>query len=239
MSNWKRHAQRESVTRRRGTIVRIDIYLEVGKKRVFAGALEWPGYCRSGRDEDAAIQTLFEYAPRYARVMRRLGFDAPAGVEELRVKQRIDGDSGTDMGTLSGAAPEYDTAEVDEAEHQLLVKILEAAWRELDRLARAADEKELRKGPRGGGRSTDGIVQHVLDAEGGYLRRVEYRRSKEEEKDSKLSRKAMLEGLAAAVRGEVPEFGPNGGKRWTPRYFVRREAWHVLDHAWEIEDRTP
>jgi hypothetical protein len=27
--------------------------------------------------------------------------------------------------------------------------------------------------------------------------------------------------------------------RWPPRYVVRRAAWHVLDHAWEIEDRIP
>jgi hypothetical protein len=81
-------------------------------------------------------------------------------------------------------------------------------------------------------------VQHVLDAEGGYMRRLDYKRDKAAEKDVKLSRKAALEALAASVRGEVREFGPRGGKRWTARYFVRREAWHVLDHAWEIEDRT-
>jgi D-hexose-6-phosphate mutarotase len=67
---------------------------------------------------------------------------------------------------------------------------------------------------------------------------MEYRRPREAETDLQLTRKAMLEALAASVRGEVPEFGPRGGKRWTARYFVRREAWHVLDHAWEIEDRS-
>ena len=77
----------------------------------------------------------------------------------------------------------------------------------------------------------------MLDGEGGYLRRLEYKRDKQAEKDARLSRKAMLEALAASARGEVPEEGPRGGKRWTGRYFVRREAWHVLDHAWEIEDR--
>ena len=40
-----------------------------------------------------------------------------------------------------------------------------------------------------------------------------------------------------ATQGEIAEYGPRGGKRWSPRYFVRREAWHVLDHIWEIEDR--
>jgi hypothetical protein len=31
---------------------------------------------------------------------------------------------------------------------------------------------------------------------------------------------------------------PIAGRRWPPRYAARRIAWHVLDHAWEIEDRS-
>ena len=27
-------------------------------------------------------------------------------------------------------------------------------------------------------------------------------------------------------------------KGWLPRYAARRIAWHVLDHAWEIEDKS-
>ncbi|HEX5839952.1 MAG TPA: hypothetical protein VFY26_19100 [Anaerolineales bacterium] len=50
-------------------------------------------------------------------------------------------------------------------------------------------------------------------------------------------RPAILETLAASAHGEIDEVGPRGGKRWVARYFVRREAWHVLDHVWEIEDR--
>jgi hypothetical protein len=50
-------------------------------------------------------------------------------------------------------------------------------------------------------------------------------------------RQAVLGALRAAARGEFPLLGPRGGRRWTPRYFVRRDAWHVLDHVWEIEDR--
>jgi hypothetical protein len=49
----------------------------------------------------------------------------------------------------------------------------------------------------------------------------------------------MLDGLTAAAQGKIPAQGPRGGKRWSPRYFVRRVAWHVLDHAWELEDRLP
>ena len=51
-------------------------------------------------------------------------------------------------------------------------------------------------------------------------------------------REAMLEALAAAERGEIPERGPRGGKIWPARFYVRRALWHLLDHAWEIEDRS-
>jgi hypothetical protein len=200
--------------------------------------VEWPGYCRGGRTEEQAIQALFDYGPRYARVARGLGFEAPISIEELEIRERLQGDASTDMGSLSGNAPKFDSKPVNQQDHARLVKILEACWQALDRAARAAQGRDLRAGPRGGGRQLDGIVQHVLDGEGGYLRRLEYKRDKAAEKDIKLSRKAMLEALTASVRGEVPEEGPRGGKRWTGRYFVRREAWHVLDHAWEIEDRV-
>jgi hypothetical protein len=220
------------------TISLIDIYLEVGKKRAFAAALEWPGWCRVGKSEEEAIQALFDYAPRYARVARRLGFKAPGSVDDFEVAERLAGDASTDFGSLSGEAPAYDGEPVDEAEHQRLIEFLEACWGALDRAAAAARGKELSKGARGGGRDLDKILQHVLDGEGGYMRRLEYKRDKAAETDVKLSRAAMLEALASAVRGEVPEFGPRGGKRWSARYFVRREAWHVLDHTWEIEDRS-
>jgi len=51
------------------------------------------------------------------------------------------------------------------------------------------------------------------------------------------TRAAILDAIATTAREGVPPPGPRGGKRWLPRYFVRRVAWHVLDHAWEIEDR--
>jgi hypothetical protein len=47
---------------------KIDVYLEAGQKRTFAGALAWPGWCRNGRDETSALQALFDYGPAGARV---------------------------------------------------------------------------------------------------------------------------------------------------------------------------
>jgi hypothetical protein len=181
---------------------------------------------------------LFDYAPRYAKVVYGLGFEPPRTVDQLKVRERLRGDASTNMGSLSGSAPAYDSGPIDKGDHERLVKILEACWQTLDRVATAAQGKQLRAGARGGGRTLQAILLHVLDGEGGYLRRLEYRRDKQAETDAGLSRQAMLAALAASIRGEVPEKGPRGGKRWTGRYFVRREAWHVLDHAWEIEDRV-
>ena len=42
------------------------VYLERGDKRTFAGALDWPGWSRSGRDDEQALEALLAYAPRYA-----------------------------------------------------------------------------------------------------------------------------------------------------------------------------
>ncbi len=42
----------------------IEIYLEIGEKRTFAGALDWPGWSRSGKDEVSAMQALIDYGAR-------------------------------------------------------------------------------------------------------------------------------------------------------------------------------
>jgi hypothetical protein len=78
----------------------IDVYLEIGKKRTFAGAIEWPGWCRSGRDEGSALQALLDYGPRYASMLRaaRLGFHAPADVAAFVVVERLAGNTTTDFG---------------------------------------------------------------------------------------------------------------------------------------------
>lgn len=80
-----------------------------------------------------------------------------------------------------------------------------------------------------------------LGSDAGYLRQLGWKFKQDESgnPDGELERlrQAILEGLAAAARGELEARGPRGGLHWTPRYFVRRLAWHVLDHTWEIEDR--
>jgi hypothetical protein len=223
-----------------GRVAPIDVYFEVGSTRTFAGAIDWPGWARSGRDEAAALDALLAYGPRYARVLRRtrLGFAAPADVTVLRVAERLKGTPTTDFGAPD-VATASDRKAVREADLRRFHAILRACWRAFDAAVDAAEGKTLAKGPRGGGRSLDAIVEHVVGAEGGYLGALGWKLDRAGPEDLLTgTRAAVLEGLGAAARGEVPARGPRGGRRWTPRYFVRRAAWHVLDHAWEVEDRA-
>lgn len=222
---------------------KIEVYLEAGQKRTFAGSLAWPGWCRSGRDEDSALQALFEYGPRYARVLKavRLDFQAPTDVSMFVVRERLKGNATTDFGA-PGLAPSSDADPVEAAELQRFEKILEACWKALEEAIESAAGKSLRTGPRGGGRQLDGILQHVLDSNTGYLNQVGWKFQRDTADDLghqlELNQRAVLDALAASARGEIPAKGPRGGRRWSPRYFVRRIAWHVLDHVWEIEDRV-
>lgn len=221
---------------------KIEVYLEVGQKRTFAGPLEWPGWCRAGRDEPAALQALLEMGPRYARILHAAGieFQLPAAVSDFAVIERLEGNATTDFGAPD-VAPPGDTRPVDEVELQRLQSLLQAYWQAFGETVQAAAGKELRKGPRGGGRDITGIVQHVVGAQGGYLARLAWKFKPGETENLteilRQTRQAVLEALAAAVHGELPTHGPRGGVIWTPRYFVRRSAWHILDHLWEIEDR--
>jgi hypothetical protein len=220
----------------------IQVYLEIGDKRTFACAIDWPGWCRIGRDEGAALAALAGSAQRYAGVLHAAGllFEPPADPSAFAVVERLRGNSTTDFGAPD-AIPSLDTRPIADADVRRFQALLRAYWRAFDAAVAAASGKELRKGPRGGGRDVDGIVRHVLGAEQGYLarlaRKVQRREGADLAEQLDLTRQAAIEALAAAARGELPERGPRGGTIWPPRYFVRRAGWHVLDHVWEIEDR--
>ena len=221
----------------------INVYIESGQKRTFAGAVDWPGWCRSEADEASALQALFDYGPRYARVLRAKGvvFQAPKDLSAFNVIERMKGNATTDFGAPD-LAPSADAEPVDDEEMRRFQTILKACWRFFDARTKSASGKELHKGPRGGGRELDGIIEHLLGSDVGYLgglgSKVKLNESAKSSEELKRVRKSILETLTASAHGEIAERGPRGGIRWKPRYFVRRVAWHVLDHAWEIDDRV-
>jgi hypothetical protein len=220
--------------------VSVDVYLEAGAKRTFAGAMDWPGWCRRGRDADEALEALVAYGPRYrsAIARARLGFRPPADVAALRVVERLPGDATTDFG-VPGAAPSRDRDPVEDADLQRARRALRACWSTFDAVAERAQGRRLKAGPRGGGRALRKIVDHVVDADEAYLRSlgVPFRVDPADGPAIEQVRGAIVAGLWEVPRDEPDRRGPRGGRRWTPRYAVRRIAWHVLDHAWEIEDR--
>ncbi len=221
----------------------IEVYLEIAQTRTFAVALDWPGWCRSRRDEASALQTLYDYGPRYARALQttHLGFRAPSELSALVVVERLTGNATTNFGapnlTLS-----RDTEPIDPTELERWQVLLHACWQTFDTGVQAATGRTLHKGPRGGGRDLTKIIQHVRDVDASYLASLggRLKQSNEDGPGQVLPhiRQDILTTLTAAASGEVPARGPRGGVRWTPRYFVRRLAWHELDHAWEIEDRA-
>lgn len=220
----------------------IPVYLERGKKRTFAGAIEWLGWCRGGKDEASALQALIDYAPRYAKALQGSGlvFTPPKDVSGLHVVETLPGNASTDFGAPV-MAPSADAAPLDERALERLLACLRGCWRAFDGIVERARGGELRKGPRGGGRDLEQVIAHVAEGDASYLRRLAWRPPRVKDLPAyegiPLMRAAIVDALQAAVHHGLPEKGPRGGAIWLPRYFVRRVAWHTLDHAWEIEDR--
>ena len=220
----------------------VPVALEIGKTRTFASALDWPGWTRIGHDEAAALDALLTYGLRYQRAIRsaRLGFQAPTNLDAFEITERLAGGSATDFGAPN-VAPAADAAPVDAVELERLQRILSACWKTFAEVVASASDRPLRKGPRGGGRTVLQIAEHVIESHYSYLRRIYWREPHETTPDLPAMIEAVdradEQALAFATSDEMPVAGPRGGALWTPRYFVRRAAWHILDHAWEIEDK--
>lgn len=215
----------------------IPVYLEIGKKKVFASAIDWPGWSRSAKDIGTALESLTLYAPRYAKVVEATFAFVPPQRPNFEIKETLTGNSTTDFGAPD-AVSHADQRSIDEQESKRLRAILELCWTAFDSVVVTAAGMPLRKGPRGGGREVDGVVAHVIEGDRSYLVRLggKFVGSNVDSAIGDL-RTTMLETFTKSAKGEIAKMGPRGGVRWPPRFFVRRSAWHVLDHAWEIEDR--
>jgi hypothetical protein len=198
------------------------VYFEVGTKKIFACSLDWPGWARAAKTEEEALEALAAYADRYRPVADAAGVRFPKSAgDDFDVLERVKGDTTTDFGVphLPAGA---DSTPLTKAQAERLAKLVGGAWTVFDGVV-AASPAELRKGPRGGGRDRDKMVAHVVEAEKAYFRKV----------GVKGGRDDFLAGLRAA-RQPQPELAV---KSWPWRYTARRVAWHVLDHAWEMQDR--
>ena len=200
------------------------VYLEVGAKRVFACSVDWPGWARAAKTEEDALEALGAYTERYRPVPEAAGVRFPKSAgDDFEVVERVEGDATTDFGAPSRWIA-ADGAPITKAQAERLASLVEGTWKVFDEVSEKSPA-ELRKGPRGGGRDRDKMVAHVVDAETAYFRKVGVKEG---------GRDAFLAGLRAAREAE-PRLKT---KSWPWRYAARRVAWHALDHAWEMEDRS-
>ncbi len=210
------------------------VVFEIGSKRTFASAIDWPGWCRAGKDQELALQALIDYAPRYAVVAKTAGVPFAAGRSTFDDVDHLRGDATTDFGA-PGAMSKLELQPMSKAEVERMCSLVEATWKVFDGVVKKAPAS-LRKGPRGGGRDRDKIVEHVLGAEAGYGSSLALKLTQPEVGDIKAI-KALREAWLNAFRiGADGKPRREGGR--SARYMARRIAWHTMDHAWEIEDRS-
>lgn len=210
-----------------------DVYLEISDKKVFAASLDWPGWGRFAKTEDDALRALADYGARYAPIAAAAGYTFPAA-PSFKVVERCPGTSATQFG-VPDAHPEADNRAVTKAVADRQKKLLTAAWEAFDAFAATAPAA-LRKGPRGGGRDRDKMIDHVVGAEAGYARKLGIKHPQPAITDTAAI--AALREDILTVLGRPHDGSPVVDNGWTPRYATRRYAWHVLDHLWEMQDRA-
>jgi len=214
---------------------KVTVGVEVTPQKAFASALDWPGWTRAGKTPEAALEALAAAAPRYASVARKAKLDFP--YDESVAFDVVEETAGN--ATTAFGAPdvrfESDHRRTTANDGERLAALVAASYAILDAVVAGAPAT-LRKGPRGGGRDRDKIVEHVVGADGGYARVMGLKGTGVDPRDSQA-----VAGLRTRMIDvfRVPSDGsPIAGKKWPPRYAARRVAWHALDHAWEIEDRS-
>ena len=211
------------------------VILEIGKKRrVVAGAMDWPGLDRWGTSEEDAIEKLLSYVPRYDGVPERAGLDkAFARERDVQVVDRVPGSSSTDVWGIAHVPSQIERDVLSPADLERRLDLLRACWTYFDDVA-ARVSHELRPGSRSGGRSRESIIRHVYGTEPDqFSRKVEVR--------TPLEVVFTADGLAThrrqyldAIRAYNAEGKP--ARSWPIQFLVRRTAQHVMDHAWELED---
>ena len=212
----------------------VRVVIEATEKRAFASAVDWPGWSRTAKTDDAALEALAEHAERYAVVAAEAGIPFAPG--EYTVIERVSGNSDDRFRCTRCARRRRDASRSAALTPGAWSSLVKAAWAVLDRVARGAPAS-LRKGPRGGGRDRDAIVEHVLAAEHAYARKLGVK-VPAPHRGEKKAIAAMRDAIArrCCVRRAPADALVERG--WVPRYAARRIAWHAIDHAWEIENRS-
>jgi hypothetical protein len=215
----------------------VRVIVETGPKgkKVAAYAPDWPGLTRGDKTEEAVLERLVTYIPRYAPVVALAGLDAeygsPTGFE---VVHRLTGTGSTDFWGISFAKSDFDKQPMSSDELERDLSLLQASWKYFDAV-RARVSPEMQKGPRGGGRDRDKIVRHVFGAQLDWERQlgmstpIETLYTDDGLRDHRETYCNRIREIHAGAR--------QPRRNWTARFMIRFTAYHTLDHAWEMEDK--
>jgi hypothetical protein len=214
------------------------IILELGRKRrVVAGAMDWPGLDRWGTSEDDALHKLSTYVPRYAAVAERAGMGAAfAQQRRLDVVERVPGSSSTDFWGIAHVPSQLEGEVLSGPDLERRLELLQACWGYFDDVV-ARITGELLPAGRGGGRDRATIVRHVIANEPtSFSRKIEVRTPRDEilTADGLARHRATYLAALRAYNAEG-----KAARTWPIQFLIRRTAHHVMDHTWELEDRDP
>ncbi len=213
----------------------IRVMIEMGKQKVVASAFDWPGWDRSGKSEEDSLRVLATYHPRYAKVAALAGLDNEFGATgELAVVERLEGTGTTDFHGVSARSAGPEQEQMNRAACERKIAVLRACWAYFDGVATRVSA-ELKKGPRGGGRDRGRIVQHTNGAEIHEFAKKVGVITPPDAWQNPDDLRAHREAFCRAIS----EYNARGAsaRTWTVQFVIRRCAYHLLDHAWEMEDR--
>jgi hypothetical protein len=206
-----------------------------GKKAV-AFAVDWPGWSRGAKTPEAALELLESYRERYRpiAVTARMAneFDA-AGPLDVVADQV--GTGSTDFWGISFAPADVEHEPMDDTELDRKIRLLHACWGFFDTTASRVSA-DMRKGPRGGGRTRDEIIRHTIRTESeDFAKRVGLRVPE----NGALTPTGLRDYRKAYV-ATMRAYNAGEGKRmrsWNLPFLIRHSAFHAMDHAWEMEDK--
>ncbi|GAB4434975.1 MAG: hypothetical protein Kow00120_01600 [Anaerolineae bacterium] len=215
------------------------VTLEIGPKgkKVAAVAPDWPGLERGAKTEEAAIERLRSYLPRYAQVAKLAGMDREfAAITTVDIVEQYPGTGSTDFWGISFAFSSIDRQDMSSRELERELALMQACWAFFDDV-RVRVSAEMQKGPRGGGRDRDRIVRHILYAEQDWAKKIGVL-TPDGAMLTDQGLKAHRDAYCHAIRDYHAQ-GKLAGKvaKWPLRYLIRHTAYHTLDHAWEMEDK--
>jgi hypothetical protein len=205
-----------------------------GKKTV-AFAVDWPGWSRGAKTPDVALDTLESYRVRYRPIAVGAAmadeFDSAGKLDIIEDKV---GTGMTDFWGLSFSTSSFEHEPMDETEFDRKVRLLRACWDFFDDVAGRVSA-EMQRGPRGGGRDRDRIVRHTIRTESEDFAKKVGLRIPEEGALTPEGLRTHRESFVAAMR----DYNTEGRtmRTWTLPFLIRHSAYHVLDHAWEMEDK--